>query len=576
MIKKTLLILTVVLLAIPINSLGLSLEKTQNQNFFSNTLDDDTNTETYEKLLSWTEAWCEGLDEDKEIVDAIFDGFVESEVLKYGKNPDERTTEEILDNPYPDGSYYAMCDGISQVFQDACAVQGIEIYKFWFLQKTGDNNIKGIACLSPGLGRSWDEKEFVETETGPWCFIDEKTSYDYPSDFTDYNEDEPYIYYDDQNPISNLNDDVNYIKKGDLEAYCFRPPDGHSINLYKDENGVHLYDLSFGIKIDNVFNELPLEPNGDLNVQGYFTNNDWSTFREKYHDQAVNYYIREISYTNDLSSGKKTGCNDFLVKTKLYDDTWPSPYRITLIPSKLPPICKIKIHCFKDENENGIQDNGEKNANGMYVRMYTGSVESYPFGLFYLIPFSPLKRTDYQGDVEFIITPLISDLLISTSDASYLLSDNIIWMKDYELKIDDLERGKRKFDIGLKRAHEDVKICGNIRNVVNEEVGLKAKVTCKGVDNDFNMTRDTYSWSNHEHGFYFYHIPFGTYEITIEKEGYETWKETTTLDGSIGNWYRGYNILLKPEGSSKNTYGNFFFLFEKIMQIFHILDALST
>ena len=106
-----------------------------------------------------------------------------------------------------------------------------------------------------------------------------------------------------------------------------------------------------------------------------------------------------------------------------------------------------------------------------------------------------------------------------------------------------------------------------IRNLVNGEGGLKAKVTCKNLDNGFNITRDTYSWSNHDHGFYFYHIPFGTYEIIIEKEGYKTWKETTTIDGSLGNWYRGYNILLIPEGLSKTTDKNFCFLFEKLFKI---------
>lgn len=552
--KKTLSILTIVLfLLIPINTIGVNIDTTPWQGLTSNG-PDDTNYDIYEKLLNWTNEWCEGLKDDKEIVDAIFDGFVESEILKYGKNPNVHTTEEILDEPYEDGCYYAMCDGISQVFQDACAVQGIDVYKFWYLQKSNERDIKGIICLSPGLGRSWDEEFFAETETGPWLFIDEKTSYDYPPSFSDLDENKAYIYYDNKNPLPNIEDDVNYVIQDELEAYCFDPPDGHSINLYKDKDGVHLYDLSFETRIDNVFEELPLELDGKNNVKGCFSTGDWKTFREKYHDQAVDYYIEEISYTNNPESDEKMGIKEFHVRTNLYDETWPSPYEIKIFPPKLPPICKITVHCFKDENGNNIQDEGESNANGMYVYVSR------------LLPSSIIKTTDHLGNVNFFIKTFSQGYFEITAADKFLQVFKTKWLEFYYLYYHYLEKGIRKIDIGLKKASKGGVIRGCIVDKKNE--ALNATIRCKGLDNNYTSTKYTNMWpSSGEHYFGFYNLQVpGKYEILIKAEGYRAWWDTVELEDNLGGDLKVYNeidlkhnYLSKPIGHS--------FLFEKLLKL---------
>jgi len=563
--KKTLSVLTIVLLLlIPINTLGVNIDTTPIQNLTSNDPDGDTNYDIYEKLLNWTNEWCKGLKNDKEIVDAIFDGFVESEILKYGKNPNEHTTEEILDEPFEDGCYYAMCDGISQVFQDACAVQGIDIYKFWYLQKNNERNIKGIICLSPGLGRNWDEEFFAETEVGPWLFIDEETSYRYPPSFSDYNKEKTYVYYDDENPFPNIDDDVNYVIQGQLQVYCFRPPDGHSVNLYKDENGVHLYDLSFETQVDNVFEELPLELDEKNDVEGYFSSEDWNCFREKYHDKSVDYFIEEIVYTN----GKKTESKDFHIKADLYDETWPSPYKIKLFPPEVPPICKISIHCYKDENENEIQDEGEKDAAGMYVYIQRYLVTPF-FSSF-------TKTTDLSGDVNFFIKTHPSYCFeVTCADRCFRVFE-IKWLEFYYIYRHEIEEGKRKFNIGLKKASWDGSVVGEISNQKNDE--LNATVTCKGIDNTYNLTKNTRIWPSGKNYFLFNDLTVpGTYEITIEKEGYKTWKDTVHLDDTLGGdlkWY--YNIVLISDSNSKSKNIHNFYLLEKLYVKFNfILDIIQ-
>ena len=539
-ILLTFLVLILLLMPLEISGLKISTLETSSE-------DEDQDLDAYKLLLKWTkDAYSKTfLGSKKEKADDIFDYFVNEGKLKYGKNSNAKKTEDILSEPYPDGSYYAMCDGLSQVFQDACAVWNIKVYKFWFLLKNEERDIKGIVCKSPGLGRSWDEEEFSETETGPWCFIDELTSYNYPQNYNDFNDNTANIYFEEDLKNSDI-DDVNYQEE---RYYCFREPDGHSINLLKDEDGVHLYDLSFGIRIDNVFDALPLEPDGMNAVKGEFTQEDWANFREKYHDAAVDYYIEELGFSDDPLSNDIKEYRDFEISTKLFDDTWPSPYEISLIPSKIPPVVNINIHCYKDENKNKKQDPGEEDFEGIYVHVMQE--------LFLHTPAIP-RTTDENGNIDMIIVAKEGYCYSIFALDKYLLLSDIEWNGEGFFSYrNELKRGQRHFDIGLKRPIKGL-ITGEI---INKKIDyLNATITCTGMNNDIYLVDNTHSFpSSGQHFFRFEGLPVpGYYKIKIQRDGFQDYFGYANLEDKLFQDSKHFNGLrLIPEIKSKERIPNF-------------------
>ncbi len=240
----------------------------------------------YENLSRWTTKWCEGLiDDDKTLADAIINGFADDKVLQYG-GPGWDTAEILRTG---DG----MCGGMSQVFFDACATQGVKTIGFCFILH--DTNIldpqclwNGIICQDPGLGRSEPGAASIEMT---WKWVNE--TYPYPSFYGS----------------NNQNDDVDEEHK---KAYIFYRLDGHMVNLLDYNNEIYLYDLSFGKgPYNNTFESIP--------EQGDYSSSQIQNFRKNYHDIAVDHMNGRIYYKN--SAGKTVLDRTYLsVKTSIIPD----------------------------------------------------------------------------------------------------------------------------------------------------------------------------------------------------------------------------------------------------------------
>jgi hypothetical protein len=243
----------------------------------------------YENLTRWTTEWCEHLpiedqDNDKKIADAIINGFDTDGVIQYG-DPGWDTAEVLRTG---DG----MCAGMSFVFYDACATQGIEVTGLYFrLMDTNkfDPQIlwNGIIFQDPGLGRTepgWSV-EMV------WKWVN--TTYPYPR------------YYG----IWNDKDDIDSEFK---RAYIFYKFDGHVVNLLEYNGEVFLYDLSFGKgPYLNTFTTIP--------EQGIYTSIEMRNFRENYHDIAIDHMNGRIYYEDEREK-IKIDLTNFSVKTSIIPD----------------------------------------------------------------------------------------------------------------------------------------------------------------------------------------------------------------------------------------------------------------
>lgn len=246
--------------------------------------------EVFEILARWTTEWCETLppenqDDDKNIADAIMNGFDTDEVIKYGGRGWD--TAEILRTG--DG----MCSGMSMVFFDACVVQGVKMIGFHF--QLLDTSIfdpqflwRGIVCSDPGLGRTKPGFGSVEI-VHKWI----NETYPYPKYYSPDNE----------------NDDVD---EQFTRVYIFYTFDGHVVNLMEYDNEILLYDLSFGKgPYLNTFSTIPAE--------GKYTSSQMRTFRNNYHDTAVDHMNGKIYYEN--SEGEIVlDFFDFNVKTSIIPD----------------------------------------------------------------------------------------------------------------------------------------------------------------------------------------------------------------------------------------------------------------
>jgi hypothetical protein len=244
----------------------------------------------FENLTRWTTEWCEQLpvedqEDDKKIADAIIDGFDSDGVIQYG-GPGWDTAEILRTG---DG----MCGGMSFVFYDACATQGVKVTGLYF--RLRDTSIQdpqvlwaGIVCQDPGIGRTepgFGSKEMV------WRWVND--TYPYPRYFETWDE----------------NDDVDSEFK---RAYIFYKFDGHVVNLIDYNGEILLYDLSFGKgPYLNTFTAIP--------QQGIHISREMRNFRENYHDFAVDHMNGRIYYKN--SAGDIVLDRTFLnVKTSIIPD----------------------------------------------------------------------------------------------------------------------------------------------------------------------------------------------------------------------------------------------------------------
>jgi len=235
----------------------------------------------WKKLAEWTTKWCEGLpDDDKQLADAILNGFVNDEVIHYG-SPGWDTAELLRTG---DG----MCGGMSEVFYDACATQGVKIVLFGFvlLDALGSQRLwNGFVCKDPGLGRT--EPGFLSYEM-TWRLIDD--TYPYPSYFGPGNE----------------SDDVN---EQYMRAYHFWD---HVVNLLEYENEIYLYDLSFGKgPYIHPFNSIP--------KPGLYRSEQLHDFRQNFFDNAIDYVHGNIYFIDERGETVLDDTN-FSVKPSIIPD----------------------------------------------------------------------------------------------------------------------------------------------------------------------------------------------------------------------------------------------------------------
>jgi len=174
----------------------------------------------YRELVEWTTEWCQGLpDDDKQIADAIMDGFAATGVIRYG-GPGWDTAEILCSG---DG----MCGGMKEVFYDATATQGVHVARSCYILKDADTGPEyqwnSMIIFSLGLGRT----------EHPWS----------PQAITEVNDPSCYpcpLYLGTGSP----DDCVEIEVRRAYEFYA--PGDGHCINFLEYGEQIYLYDLSFG------------------------------------------------------------------------------------------------------------------------------------------------------------------------------------------------------------------------------------------------------------------------------------------------------------------------------------------
>ncbi len=244
----------------------------------------------YENLTRWTTAWCEVIpkedqNNDKKIADAIMNGFSRDNVIRYG-GPGWDSAEILRTG---DG----MCSGLSWLFFDACATQGVEVYGMKF--RLLDTNIfdqeilwNGIITKKPGLGRT---EPGLGSEGRVWRLVN--SVYPYPE------------YYGNWDETDDIDAEIS-------RAYIFYKRDGHVVNLLDYNGEVFLYDLSFGKgPYLNTFSSMPQE--------GRYTSHELRNFRENYHDIAFEYMNGIINFIDE--EGKRViNETDFCVKTSIIPD----------------------------------------------------------------------------------------------------------------------------------------------------------------------------------------------------------------------------------------------------------------
>ncbi len=235
----------------------------------------------WKEIVAWTCDWCQGLpNDDKQIADAILNGYDDDGVIEYGVAG--WNTPEILRN----GG--GMCGGMKEVFYDSCATQGVYAPGFIFILKrvlTTETLWTGLVCKDPGLGRTYPGIESFEQW---WYWVD--SVYPCPRFLSDSS---PY-------------DDVN-TEYGRYYEF-FSSNDGHCINLLEYNGDIYLYDLSFGNgPYLNTFESWP--------ARGYYQSSQIEDFRQNYFNLAVDHLDGVIYYfnsNNELALG-----HSFDVKTSI-------------------------------------------------------------------------------------------------------------------------------------------------------------------------------------------------------------------------------------------------------------------
>jgi len=245
----------------------------------------------WKELVEWTTDWCKGLpDDDKQIADAIINGFVEDDVLRYAVINGFMqgfTTQQLL--KYGRG----VCEGMMHVFFDACATQGVKTVGLIY-QTAHWHEV----TLKPGLGNIEPDKSMAQEQT--WKLVNEV--YPYP------------CYYGSDNPEDDV--DEEYFSAYEFVIHC--------VNLLEYNGEVYLYDLSFGMSpSESVFVDIP--------ENGAYPSEQFPDFRQNYFNVLYDYMYGHIYYRDEEGDLIFDDVLEFCVNTSIIPDVVENESQITYI-----------------------------------------------------------------------------------------------------------------------------------------------------------------------------------------------------------------------------------------------------
>jgi len=249
---------------------------------------------TYKPIVEWTCEWASGLDDEKDICDAIMAGLTESN-LRYGHRV---RGEDAVRSFLLNGG--GMCGEWYRVFQHMAHCQGVYVHRRAFLVDwRHDANGEARWCAQVIRRGGLNQLEPTHPE----------------SDFHDNDAGYP------------IETQVPLVIRRERCYQFFGSPvsgvlvDGHCINFLVYCGRLYLYDACFGlgpIEIDS-----PL-PTPDLNVAK--GGNDLASFKTRYLDIAVDYMLGSLYNGPDFHrcmhpSVGILGGNGMTVKTRLITDS---------------------------------------------------------------------------------------------------------------------------------------------------------------------------------------------------------------------------------------------------------------
>jgi hypothetical protein len=225
----------------------------------------------------------------------------------------------------------------------------------------------------------------------------------------------------------------------------------------------------------------------------------------------------------------------------------------------------ITVHCFYDENENGEQDNGEHDAENMYVLLANH----------YILCRAP-QVTNNFGKAYFTITNWEEAQYAAFAyDHLWFQIGKLNWMGGVGISKEDLDNGKTTYEIPLKDAVEPDggTVSGEIRRRGSGEGAINAEVKLESTENDFELNATSHRYEGADHDdFGFFNIPVpGKYKITIKKEGYLVFSDKFKLERGFLTSFKHYPCIIM--GKSKEAYVNNLALI-RLLSYFPILNKL--
>jgi hypothetical protein len=220
----------------------------------------------YAPLMRWTCEWADGLDDPKEICDAILRDARRSG-LRYGMPP--RVTENVRELLRAGGG---MCGDWCMVFQHMAHCQGVFVYRVAFAVDWRDPDEDGevrwcaLVIRNPGLNQDTPthaESDFDDSETG------------YPTGL------------------------VTIVRRRERRYQFFGIPggveDGHCVNFLEHGGKLNLYDVCFRTESVEIDADLPVTDSTEAKGGA-----DLVPFRRAYMDNAIDHMLGSLYNGDDF------------------------------------------------------------------------------------------------------------------------------------------------------------------------------------------------------------------------------------------------------------------------------------